>query len=210
MTNDPWAAGDTAECVFCHPEMQPAALLETGALRLLPDLFPVVPGHLLVTSVEHVPCFGAAPPAVLAGLDELADHAAAFVRDAYGVEPVRWENGGAGQTVFHAHLHLMPVVIDDLIERLAAAPDSIEVSSWTEVAEYYRAHGGYHYAEAHSRRHLLEGNGFSNWEFRRLVALSAGFRQEAGRWVRATTPDDVTAVGPRWQAWQATSSGKAG
>jgi len=185
--------------------MQPAALVETDTLRLLPDLYPVVPGHLLITSREHLACFGAAPPELLTNLEALAGRATAFVGDAYGVEPVRWENGGAGQTVFHAHLHLMPVQVDDLIDRLAAAPDSIEVSNWAEVADYYRSHGGYHYAEIHRRRHLLEGNGVTNWEFRRLVALSAGFRQEGGRWVRATTPDDVAAVGPRWEAWTAPS-----
>lgn len=206
-SGEPWGEGDPDRCVFCHPEMQPGPLLETDRLRLLPDLYPVVPGHVLVISTEHLPCFGAASDELLAELDHVAGTGASFLKDVYGVDPVRWENGGAGQTVFHAHLHLMPIVIDDLIDTLAAAPDSVEIGGWADVADHYRRSGAYHYAEAHGRRHLLESNGVTNWEFRRLVAVSAGFRFVDGRVIRPTTRDDVDAVAARWRGWHAAPGG---
>ncbi|HXA42029.1 MAG TPA: HIT family protein [Candidatus Solibacter sp.] len=202
-SDDPMPSEPVDGCVFCHPELTPAPLAETRSLRLVPDLYPVAPGHLLVISKPHLACFGAAPPAVLDELEELSQRARGFIRDSYRLDPVIWENGVSGQTVFHAHLHLIPVHLEGLIETLAADPESLEIEGWEAVRERYRAHGSYHYAAIGDQRWLLEGNGAMNWEVRRLIAVTAGLRYIDGRWVRPTTNDDVQLAARRWQEWTA-------
>jgi diadenosine tetraphosphate (Ap4A) HIT family hydrolase len=174
--------------------------MENAHVRLLPDLFPVTPGHLLLVSRAHLPSYGAAEPAVLADLERMSQLAAAFVREAYGVEPVLWENGGAGQTVFHAHLHVMPVQLH-AIEEVLESEHMEEVLGWASVAELWQQRGPYHYLQYRDHRRLIEGNGELNWEFRRRVAVAAGMRFEGGRVLRATTPDDVDEVSRRWEGW---------
>jgi diadenosine tetraphosphate (Ap4A) HIT family hydrolase len=188
-------------CAFCDPQASPGVLTENEHTRLIPDLFPVAPGHVLLVSKAHLACYGAASPAVLGDLEELSQTAAAFVRQEYRVEPVLWENGGAGQTVFHAHLHVMPVALD-AIEEVIESEHMREVSGWDDVASLWQAHGAYHYLQYREHRRLIEGNGAMNWEFRRRVAIAAGMRFEGGRLVRATTDDDVRAVSARWEQYR--------
>jgi hypothetical protein len=111
---------------------------------------------------------------------------------------VLWENGGAGQTVFHAHLHVMPVALP-AIEEVIESEHMREVGGWDDVARLYRDHGAYHYLQFREHRRLIEGNGEMNWEFRRRVAIAAGMRFEAGRLVRPTTHEDVEEVATRWR-----------
>jgi diadenosine tetraphosphate (Ap4A) HIT family hydrolase len=167
----------------------------------VPDLYPVAPGHLLVITKRHLPCYGAAGPETLAEVERLSARARRFVQEAYGIDPVFWENGISGQTVFHAHLHLIPVHLEGLIDSLAGDPASIEIDGWDAVAERYRTQGGYHYAALGDRRWLLESDGAMNWEVRRLIAVSAGLRYVEGRWVRPTSEEDVAAVRERWREW---------
>ena len=195
------AAPAEPTCAFCDPQASPGVLTENEHIRLIPDLFPVAPGHVLLVSKEHLACYGAASPAVLGDLEELSQTAAAFVRQEYRVEPVLWENGGAGQTVFHAHLHVMPVALD-AIEEVIESEHMREVSGWDDVASLWQDHGAYHYLQYREHRRLIEGNGAMNWEFRRRVAIAAGMRFEGGRLVRATTNDDVRAVSARWEQYR--------
>ncbi|MFN2462822.1 MAG: HIT family protein [Candidatus Dormibacteria bacterium] len=186
-------------CVFCHPGVFPGVLVQDEHVRLIPDLFPVAPGHLLVVSREHFPCYGAASARVLSSLEGMAAVARQFVIDSYGVEPVLWENGGAGQTVFHAHLHLMPVAVPALDE-VIESEHMTEVAGWLEVADRWRRRGPYHYLGFNGHRRVAEGNGELNWEFRRRLAIAAGLRYEDGQWVRPTDMDDVAEVARRWGA----------
>ncbi|MFN2464941.1 MAG: HIT family protein [Candidatus Dormibacteria bacterium] len=195
------AAGAVSGCVFCDRSKEPAPLLEGRDVHLIPDLFPVVPGHLLLVSREHLPAYGAAPPEVLAELEELSAVAMDFVHRAYGVEPLLWENGGAGQTVFHAHLHVMPVALPAL-EDVIHSEEMTEVAGVGTVADYWRTQGPYHYLQFQGHRRIAEGNGSANWEFRRRVAIAAGLRYQEGRWVRPTTLDDVGDVTARWGAFR--------
>jgi len=193
--------GTVAGCVFCHLDQTPGELTATANLRLVPDLYPVAPGHLLVITKRHLPCYGAAEPAILDEVEQLAGRARRFVEDVYGIDPVIWENGVSGQTVFHAHLHLIPVHLEGLIDSLAEDPASIEIDGWQAVAERYHGHDGYHYAALGERRWLLESDGAMNWEVRRLIAVSAGLHYVDGKWARPTSEDDVKAVRERWREW---------
>jgi histidine triad (HIT) family protein len=190
-------------CVFCHPEFQPEALVAGGLVRLVPDLYPLAQGHLLVISREHLPCYGAADDETLAELDDLSGLARRFIQETYGIDPLLWENGVSGQSVYHAHLHLIPLQLEGFVDALAAADESVEIDGWDAVRERYRQEGQYHYASLHDRRWLLEGNSVTNWEVRRLLAIAAGLRLVDGQWTRATTSDDVAVVATRWREWSA-------
>ncbi|MEA2684714.1 MAG: hypothetical protein QOK05_3042 [Chloroflexota bacterium] len=194
------AGGASAGCVFCERSQEPDALLEGEHVHLIPDLFPVVPGHLLLVSRQHLPAYGAAGPEVLDELERLSATAMDFVHREYGVEPLLWENGGAGQTVFHAHVHVMPVALPAL-EEVIESEHMDEVTGWAAVAERWRNSGPYHYLQFRGHRRVAEGNGEINWEFRRRVAIAAGLRYDGERWVRPTTIDDVTEAVMRWQAF---------
>src|SRR5687767_2123548 len=101
-----------SDCVFCRPGTQPPRLFESASFYVIPDRFPLRPGHLLVISKEHRRCHAAGPVEGEEELEAVAARAEAFLRDAYGCPALAWENGVFGQTVFHAHLHLLPVAAE--------------------------------------------------------------------------------------------------
>jgi histidine triad (HIT) family protein len=188
-------------CVFCDPAAQPASLWENEHVRVVPDKFPLFPGHTLVISQAHLPCFGAATPEVLDAADAAVARARQFIDAAYGVDPLLWENGVAGQSVFHAHLHLIPAPLKELPIDPATAGDWFPITGWAPVIEHYQHHDNYHLAELGGQRRLLVGHGEAAWEMRRILGQAAGVRFENGQWLRSTTAADVAAVRPRYEAW---------
>jgi diadenosine tetraphosphate (Ap4A) HIT family hydrolase len=98
------------ECPFCPPiEAQP--LLETGLAFAVFDRFPVNPGHLLVIPRRHVAdIFELTEDELREVLQLLAQARRRLAADF----PAKGFNVGvnvgdtAGQTIAHAHVHLIP------------------------------------------------------------------------------------------------------
>ena len=190
-----------AECVFCSREDQPASLFETDSLYVRPDKYPMVRGQILVISKKHLRCYGEAPDEALTELDECAETVRRFLRDAYHTEASTWENGVAGQTVYHAHLHLLPAPITGIPAVLDGRDDVCVVDGWGEVRTHFELHGHYRYMEFDGDRRLIAGHSPVLWEVQRLLEVWTGARVVDGDWVKTTTPDDVAEVGRRWEIW---------
>jgi len=166
----------------------------------VPDKYPLLPGHTLILSREHMECYGAAASLTLAELDQVAAQVQDFLRRAYALEPLTWENGVTGQTVFHAHLHVIPTPLTELPIDAAHAGDWNHIDGWEPVVEHYRRHENYHYAALAGDRRLLIGDGPAAWAMRRQLAQVAGLRLVDGTWVRNTSPADVAEVVRRYRA----------
>src|ERR1035437_2255601 len=98
--------------VFCGDRSnQPRALFETAHFFAVPDLYPITPGHILIIPKAHYPAYAATPQRYDRELEGVVSRVASFLRDQYGREAMVWENGGpgAGQSVHHAHLHIIPL-----------------------------------------------------------------------------------------------------
>lgn len=101
-----------AECVFCGDSVQGRAVAENGSVIAICDRFPVTPGHLLVLPRRH------ATDVFSMTVDERnhADELIRMLRNHIAQEDKRvlgfnvGHNCGeaAGQTVMHAHIHLIP------------------------------------------------------------------------------------------------------
>jgi diadenosine tetraphosphate (Ap4A) HIT family hydrolase len=97
-----------AICLFCCLN---AAVLRNGLADVLYDTSPVAPGHALIIPVRHVAdCFDTTREEREAMLN-LADEVRALLEGKY--HPDGYNLGinvgeAAGQTIFHAHLRLIP------------------------------------------------------------------------------------------------------
>ena len=97
-----------SQCPFCSTD---GALLINSLAYVRPDKFPVAPGHLLVIPLRHDPDFLAIRIEELAAVWALVGEAKALLDERY--HPDGYNLGvnvgeAAGQTVGHAHLHLIP------------------------------------------------------------------------------------------------------
>ncbi|GHH87360.1 histidine triad nucleotide-binding protein [Streptomyces sulfonofaciens] len=103
-----------ADCLFCKivaGEVPATVVRETPTTVAFRDINPQAPTHVLVIPRVHYPdaaSLAAAEPAVAADvLREAAQVAAEDKVDAGGYRVVFNTGAGAGQTVFHAHAHVL-------------------------------------------------------------------------------------------------------
>jgi diadenosine tetraphosphate (Ap4A) HIT family hydrolase len=99
-------------CPFCEKvESGEGLVIENEWAVAFPDAFPLTEGHMLVVPKRHTARSEELEQAEWSGLFELVRQAANRAASVPGVEGVNVGfNSGevAGQTVFHAHVHLIP------------------------------------------------------------------------------------------------------
>lgn len=102
------------DCLFCRIVAGdiPATIVDrTDRVVAFRDIDPKAPTHVLVIPVEHQPNAGATAAADPALIGELVATAARIAgsegADADGYRMVFNTGAGAGQSVFHTHLHLL-------------------------------------------------------------------------------------------------------
>jgi len=100
------------DCLFCRiirKEIPAQIVAEDAHCVAFRDINPQAPVHILVVPRDHVASLDAATDAAAVG--RLALFAAELARKegiaAAGYRTVFNTNAGAGQTVFHIHLHLL-------------------------------------------------------------------------------------------------------
>jgi diadenosine tetraphosphate (Ap4A) HIT family hydrolase len=101
---------DQQHCPFCHPENSRITLGSDFAVAF-PDRFPVAEGHMLVVPKRHVASLFDLPDEELAALWRLV--AQVRLKLISELKPDGFTIGvndgpAAGQTVLHAHVHIIP------------------------------------------------------------------------------------------------------
>lgn len=101
-------------CIFCRivaGELPCFKLFEDEATIAFMDINPVNPGHALAVSKGHWPTVDVIPPDILAGVARTAQRvatAAMRVLEPTGVNLLQSNGAGAGQSVPHLHMHVIP------------------------------------------------------------------------------------------------------
>jgi diadenosine tetraphosphate (Ap4A) HIT family hydrolase len=98
-------------CVFCHRLSVGDLLVENALAAAFPDAFPLSPGHCLVIPRRHEPDFFALTLEEQGAVWSLLEAVRSRIErerrpDGYNVGVNI--GAAAGQTVAHAHLHLVP------------------------------------------------------------------------------------------------------
>ncbi|MFO7893046.1 MAG: HIT family protein [Longimicrobiales bacterium] len=98
------------DCPFC--DLAPDRILRSAPhARAIPDAYPVTPGHTLVVPTRHVAGLYDLPAEEQAALWELAGEVRAALvasHDPDGFNIGINDGEAAGQTVGHAHIHVIP------------------------------------------------------------------------------------------------------
>ncbi len=82
-------------------------LLETKNFSIVADDNPLVEGHILIIPKENLSCVGEFSEELLAEYTQLYNQMGDFVKNTYG-SVATFEHGKIGQTIYHAHVHLLP------------------------------------------------------------------------------------------------------
>ncbi len=131
------------DCVFCKivaGDLPCFKLLEDDLTLAFADINPTNEGHALAIAKEHWPDIHVIPPEILAAVSHSAKKIAAAVDKVFspdGINIVQANGEGAGQSVFHFHIHILPRRIgDDLALNWGIEPG--DVKAVEEAAERIR------------------------------------------------------------------------
>ncbi len=106
-------------CIFCKivaGQLPCFKLLEDETTIAFMDINPVNPGHALAVAKGHWPTVDVIPPDVLADVARTAQRvakAAIATLKPTGVNLLQANGAGAGQSVPHLHVHILPRRPDD-------------------------------------------------------------------------------------------------
>lgn len=105
------------ECPFCTPEPERELLTESATAYALLDKYPVSPGHALVIPKQHIADYFALPNKVKTACWMVVDRVKWLLDERY--HPDGYNIGinvgnAAGQTVPHAHIHVIPRYAGDV------------------------------------------------------------------------------------------------
>lgn len=99
-------------CAFCSLDPAANLILHEGSdFFAMADFAPQAAAHVLIIPRRHFACLAVMPASMDAEFSELKRRFGDFVLDVYG-ELTYWENGIFGQSVPHAHQHVMSVSFD--------------------------------------------------------------------------------------------------
>ena len=170
-------------------------IMETEHFLLLPDISPIVPGHSLLISKDHFPCFTQLPNSMLEEFRDARDKAVSRIAATYG-EPLLFEHGSSSDTrrsgvcVQHAHIHLLPVraPVEDWLEKFGELVpfDLFTADSRQNLPEdylWYRNQLGSEYLVSNFyesipcqfiRRALAQHLAISNWNWKSILVPHPG------------------------------------
>lgn len=129
-------------CVFCdRSQFEERLIGETSSLYFIATLGQITDGgYTLIIPKRHVSCLGAMEGVELVEVDLAMRDAANAIDAEYGTKPLVFEHGIVGQTIQHAHLHLLPTAID-LTERIRKDYPDRELSLFSWFTSINRLYG---------------------------------------------------------------------
>ena len=170
---------DNNGCTFCNRED-----IEEGLLFQTDNFFvraavrgAMAPGHVMVISKRHLSCYGAMPKSLDEEYAEAVDRVEYKVASSFSI-PFLIEQGIHGQSIKHAHLHLVPLVspwYDFRNTRLVDyVPQGIRVEEGRDINDLrrvFREDGQYVAIEQYETLNICRTKGFDG-TFRSLRGIA--------------------------------------
>ena len=101
---------------FVDSDIESRILHETDRFVVIPDISPLVPGHVMIVPKAHILCYGAVEAAAWDEFLDIVNTTRAIIGQHYGPSVIL-EHGtrsvdDVADHVSHAHLHIVPADID--------------------------------------------------------------------------------------------------
>lgn len=158
-------------------------LWETKYFYIICDAHPLIEGHILIIPKNHLNCLGAFPEKLFQEFLEIYNRVFDFLQSAYG-QTATFEHGVFGQTVFHAHVHLLP--FKGQIKQIIPEGKSYIKSfiRLNRLISEYETQGGYLFFSLNQKYYLVDKSLTQPRFFRDRFAKALD-RPERGDWKKS-------------------------
>jgi diadenosine tetraphosphate (Ap4A) HIT family hydrolase len=135
---------------FCDVDIGSRILHETNRFVVLPDISPLVPGHVMIVPKAHILCYGAVEDSAWDEFLGIVKVTRAIIKEHYGPSVIL-EHGTSSledvaDHVSHAHLHIVPAAID--IRDSLAQFNTRTIASLSDLADWAARDEAYIYFES--------------------------------------------------------------
>jgi diadenosine tetraphosphate (Ap4A) HIT family hydrolase len=140
-------------CLFCEPK-EGMILLETDHFRLIADTYPIIPGHLMISSKAHYSSGGEVASQLHKELLQMKTHAKQIALE-MNDSCLFYEHGKAGQChaqssenvhCEHFHMHCLPASVC-IHSKIAERFTGIPMNNFAEIFVNYQKYGSYLFFE---------------------------------------------------------------
>jgi diadenosine tetraphosphate (Ap4A) HIT family hydrolase len=182
---------------FCDADIESRILYETDRFVVVPDISPLVPGHVMILPKDHILCYGAVEAAARDEFSAIVNATRTVLKEHYGPSVIL-EHGTSSvddvaDHVTHAHLHIIPAAIDIRDSFLAFNFNTTTVASLSDLSRWAARDEGYIYFESCAGERLVADqlSGIPRLFFRSQIAKQIGIPDPLWDWRRHTLSDNL-------------------
>ena len=159
------------------------------------DISPLVPGHVMIVPKEHILCYGAVEDAARDEFLCIVNAVRTVLREHYGPSVIL-EHGTSSlepvaDHVTHAHLHIVPAVID--IRDALLKFNTTTIASLSDLSYWAARDAEYIYFESRGGERMVADQivGIKRLFFRREIAKQIGLPDPLWDWRRHILSDNL-------------------
>jgi len=169
-------------CVFCNYEnIKGDVLEESGNFFIKVGKGILAPGHVMVITKKHEPCFGALSSQLLDEFEHIKKNLIDNLKNKFS-EPIVHEHGNYSQTINHAHMHFIPKKnelydLSDFVNSIFLDLNKTEIHTITSLFDIFNKEGSYLYLEENNQKWIFHTKGLPDgkYTFRKEFARLTGF-----------------------------------
>jgi diadenosine tetraphosphate (Ap4A) HIT family hydrolase len=193
---------------FCDAGIDSRILHETNNFVVIPDISPLVPGHVMIVPKAHILCYGAVEATTQDEFSGIVNAARMIIRDHYGPSVIL-EHGTSSiddvaDHVSHAHLHIVPAAID--IRDSLLNFNTTTIASLADLSSWAARDEAYIYFENLTGERIVADRivGLKRLFFRREIARQIGLPEPLWDWRRHILSDNLrsTVATLRHASWK--------
>ncbi len=180
---------------YCDSDINSRILHETDRFVVIPDISPLVPGHVMIVPKAHILCYGAVEAAARDEFLAVVNATRGILKEHYGPSVIL-EHGtcsldDVADHVSHAHLHIVPAAID--IRDALGNFNTTMIASLTELSDWAARDEPYIYFESCTGERMVADrlSGLLRLFFRREIARQIGIPDPLWDWRRHILSDNL-------------------
>jgi diadenosine tetraphosphate (Ap4A) HIT family hydrolase len=180
---------------FCDVDIHSRILHETDRFVVMPDISPLVPGHVMIVPKGHILCYGAIEDTAWDEFSGIVNATRTIIREHYGPSVVL-EHGtrsvdDVADHVSHAHLHIVPAAID--IRDSLRNFNTTTIASLSDLSQWAARDEAYIYFESCAGERVVADRlfGLPRLFFRGEIAKQIGLPDPLWDWRRHILSDNL-------------------
>ena len=171
-----------ADCLFCQTtKIKQDILWKSKNFYVKVGFGILAPGHVMLIPKEHVSCLAELSAPLSKEFLLIKERVFNKIKLSFS-EPIAYEHGVYGQSINHAHLHILPQKnqyyhLKNIKENLYEGLKPIQIEDFFQLKKIFKEEGSYFYLEASGQKWVFhtkgqpEGKYIFRKEFARLTGL---------------------------------------